>query len=86
MALWAVEILLAALVVAGWVTQVLKPLLRGDPLFPLFWSKARKLEMKEKRLRQQIHEHSLEDAVEDLEETEAKARKRKSKETECQHE
>ena len=68
MLLRVIEILLAVLLVVGWVTQMLNPLLRGEPLFPLFWSKQRKLEMKEKRLRQQIHEHSLEDAVEDLEE------------------
>ena len=78
MLLWVVEILLFILLLSMWVTQILNPLLRDEPLFPLFWSKEFRLEMKEKRLRQQIHEHDLEDAVDMLEEDVSKHHKERT--------
>lgn len=62
-----IEIVAAVVLVVGWVTQIVIPMGRGEPAFPLFWSKQRRLEIKEKRLRQTIFEQHLEEDVDNLE-------------------
>lgn len=65
----AVELALAVTLVVMAITQIILPLGRGEPLLPLLWSKEKRLQVKEKRLRQQIFEHHLEEEVEELEQT-----------------
>lgn len=74
MFLFYVELFVAIIFVVGWITQVVLPTKRGEPKFPLFWSREQRLVVKEKRIRQQLNETKLEERVESLEEEYVKTR------------
>lgn len=67
MLLLALEYMITAMLLVGWFTQVLLPVVKGTPMFPLFWSKEMKLRQKAKKLAQQIKEEKLQDSVEGME-------------------
>ena len=69
MFLKVVELLLVVCFTYLCITQVLMPIRRGIPLFPLFWSKETKLQEEARKLNQQIEEVKLEASVTSLRKT-----------------
>ena len=64
-----IEALFVVIFVYVWTTQIMMPIRRGIPLFPLFWSKETKLQEEARKLNQQIEEVKLEASVTSLRKT-----------------
>lgn len=88
MFLYVVELLIVVLVIAFWFTQVMGPMLAGEPIFPLFWSKEERLRVQKKRAQHKFVELRLGAEVNDLEEElhEAAEECKKSKKNDSEEE
>ena len=78
--LYLLELALAVFLITLWTTQVILPIIKGEPMFPFFWSKEPKLQVKAVKLNQLIEEEELNNAVEALE-AQLNKRKQQHKDT-----
>ena len=77
--LYLIELVIIVGISYFYITQFVMPIRQGEPVFPLFWSKERKLREKERRIEQKIQEAYLEEDVKTMEKQLEELRKSKDK-------